>query len=173
MAFPQGRGMTDLVKKSKTFIIRERSNYQLRHFVIGQHDTPEMQYRQILIEARDLIHKIKSTEINNELVQMKIDKLKNKKNQKSTLKAARLELDLEITKNLLVAAYEELDFLIEMSKDYRSYTSNEIESNQKVYWKARLTRQAETDRFALEQGIGVGNLESLIRAGLLQKALDQ
>jgi hypothetical protein len=63
--------------------------------------------------------------------------------------------------------------LIEMSKDYRSYTSNEIESNQKVYWKARLTRQAETDRFALEQGIGVGNLESLIRAGLLQKALDQ
>lgn len=163
--------MTDLVKKATRYVIRDRSNYQLKHFVIGQHDTPEMQFRQILLEARDMLHKIRGAEIGYEITKIKIEKLKAKKDRVSLLKAAKLELDLEMSASLLEAAHEELDYLVELSKDYRHYTPTEIEANQQDYWKARLTRQAETDRLSLEHGVGVGNLESLMKAGLYQKEL--
>jgi hypothetical protein len=163
--------MTQLAQVVTNYTIRERSDYQLRHFVIGQHDTPEMRYRQILIEAKDLLFKIKNAELQLEINKRKIDKLEASKDEVKHLKAAQLRLGVSVTLDALEGARRELDYLVEMSKDYRHYTPDEIEANQPDYWELRLTRQATTDRMALEQGVTAGNLASMMNAGLVQKEL--
>lgn len=163
--------MNDIVKQAQGYVIRDRSDYQLKHFVIGQHDTPEMRFRQILLEARDLLMKIKTAEIDLELLQMKIEDLEKTGDKKDELKAKKQRLHKSLVESLLVATKQELDYLVELSKDYRHYTQDEIEANQAEYWDLRLTRQALNDRMALEQGVNVGNLESLRQIGALQREI--
>jgi hypothetical protein len=162
-----------LATQAKDFTIQSRSNYQLQKFVVGQHDTPEMRFRQIIIEAKDLLYKIQRNELGIEIKKRKIQKLLASKDEVKHLKAAQLQLDLSVTLEALEGARRELDYLVELSKDYRHYTPDEIEANQEDYWELRLTRQATTDRMALEQGIDKGNLASMMNAGLVQKELTQ
>ena len=44
-------------------IQQPRSRYQLIHFVIGQHDTPEMRYYQLMLELQDTGYKLRLAEI--------------------------------------------------------------------------------------------------------------
>lgn len=157
----------DLEKITKNYIVRDRSNFQLKHFVIGQHDTPEMRYRQILIEAKSLLFRIKHVEIEIEIIKRKIEKLEASKDEVKHLKAAQKRLSLGVTLETLEAAKGELNYLIELSKEYSNYTLEEIEANQSKYWEKRLIRQATTDRIALDQGISTGNAESLINVNLI------
>jgi hypothetical protein len=164
--------MTELAKVANDYVVRERSDYQLKHFVVGQHDTPEMRYRQILLEAKDLIFKIKNAELSLEITRRKIDKLEASDKETDHIKAQQRRLGMALTLDALEGAKRELDYLVELSKDYRHYEPDEIEANQAEYWEKRLTRQANTDRMSLEQGISAGNLESLMKAGLVQKQID-
>lgn len=163
--------MTELSKVAPTYAVRDRSDYQLKHFVIGQHDTPEMRFRQIIIEARELLYKIKNAELGIEIQKQKIDKLESAGDSIKHLKAQQHRLSMAITELALQSAKAELNYLVELSKDYRHYTPDEIEANQPDYWEKRLTRQATTDRVALEQGVNAGNLASMMQAGLVQKEL--
>lgn len=165
--------MSDMIKISQDFVMRERSNYQLKHFVIGQHDTPEMRYKQIILECRSLIHKIKNCEIDREITIEKIKRLEAANDEIKKLKAQKMRLGLSMTEPVIQGAYQELDYLIELAKDYRCYTPEDIEANQDQYWELRLTRQANQDRIALDAGINVGNLQSLMQADLLQKQIQQ
>jgi hypothetical protein len=165
--------MTDIQQAARDYIVRERSDYQLLHFVIGQHDTPEMRYRQILLEAKDLMFKIGNAEIELEITRRKIEKLESSGNEIKQLRAKQLRLGMALTLDALEAARRELHTLAELSKDYRYYTPDEIEANQAEYWEKRLTRQATTDRMALEQGVNSGNLASMMNAGLVNKELGQ
>lgn len=157
-----------LVKKSRHLLITSRSKFQLEHFVVGQHDTPEMRYRQIILEARSLLHSIDYARLQAEVYCLEIKELEATKDEKDKLVAQQKRLDLEQTLSLMQAAEKELEYLTEIAQDYRPYTLEEIEQNQPLYWKKRLTRQAFTDRSAIEEGISVGNVASLIQAGILQ-----
>ena len=44
-------------------IQQPRSRYQLVHFVIGQHDTPEMRFYQLMMELQDMGGKLRHVEI--------------------------------------------------------------------------------------------------------------
>lgn len=44
-------------------IAQSRSNYQLQHFVVGQHDTQERQYQQCLLELNVKLNNIKREQI--------------------------------------------------------------------------------------------------------------
>jgi hypothetical protein len=163
----------DLAKVANDYIVRERSNYQLRHFVIGQHDTPEMRYRQILLEAKDLIFKIKNAELSLEITKRKIEKLEASDKETDHLKAQQKRLGMSLTLEALEGARRELSYLAELSKEYAYYSPEEIEENQEEYWQKRLTRQAATDRLSLEQGVHTSNLTSMMNAGLVNKEIGQ
>lgn len=165
--------MSDLERAARDYVVRERSDYQLQHFVIGQHDTPEMRYRQILIEAKNLMFKIRNAEIELEMTQLKIDKLESTDNKIKHLRAEQLRLGMNMTLDALEAARRELAYLSELMKEYRYYSPEDIEANQPEYWEKRLTRQASTDRMALEQGISAGNITSMINSGLFNKEITQ
>lgn len=161
--------MTELAKISTTQIIPSRSRFQLEHFVIGQHDTPEMRYRQILLEGADLTFRIKSTEISIQRQIIEIERLRATGEILDELKAQEIELDLAYTRIGLEGAKYEYSVLEDLFSQYINYSNEDIEANQPAYWKARLTRQAEIDVTQAREGISAGNLTSLINAKLLDR----
>lgn len=165
--------MNELAKKSQSIIIRERSRFQLVHFVIGQHDTPQMQYRQILIEAQSLIYRLKSAEISIEILGIEKQQLEQSDDALDHLRAKQKDLDIWQMKLAVLAAQKELDDLGEIATQYPQYDYDDFEENQETYWKLRLQRQADLDRLSLEQGVSCGNLTSMLQANLIERAIEQ
>jgi hypothetical protein len=167
----QKTALSELVAIANDYVVQGRSNFQLKNFVIGQHDTPEMRYRQIIIECKDLLYKIAQAEIALEIGALKLAKLEESDDEIDKLKVKKRKMQRAVAQTVIEGTKRELAYLVELAKDYRHYTPSEIEANQPEYWELRLTRQATTDRMALEQGVSAGNLASMINAGLIQKEL--
>lgn len=160
--------MKDLLKHSKGVVISERTNFQLEKFVIGQHDTPEMQYRQILIEAQMLIYTIETTKIKMKKTRIEIQRLEATNDEIDALEAQEKRLDLELTRNALLGAENELNTLEQMYKTFPKYSNEEIEANQPIYWQKRLIRQAQHESAAAQSGISASNLHSMQSIGLVE-----
>lgn len=161
--------MTDVAKVAQDYVVRERSDYQLRHFVIGQHDTPEMRYRQILMEIKQLLIKIRFAELDVQKKQIKIERLTS--DPLDEIKAEKHRISMTITLDLIEGARRELDYLLGMAAEYPQYTPQDIEDNQREYWEARLQRQANLDRLSVEQQVSASNLTSMLNAGLLNREI--
>jgi hypothetical protein len=153
-----------------TSIIPSRSRYQLRQFVIGQHDTAPMQWRQILIEAQDMAYKIRMAELDCERKRIEIERLTSTGDALDAIEAEEKRLGLTLTERTLAAARLELGWLQELADEIGSFTVEQIEADQPQYWQRRLHRQASLDRLSLTEGVGAANLQSMLNAGLLESA---
>jgi hypothetical protein len=163
--------VTDIQQAARDYIVRERSDYQLLHFVIGQHDTPHMRYRQILLEVKSLVTKIRFAELDIQKQQIKLDALTDE--PLDQIKAEKIGIGMAITLDAMEGARRELAFLLKLAEDYPAYTPQEIEDNQQEYWEARLQRQATLERMSVEQQVSAGNLTSMLNAGLLNREIGQ
>jgi hypothetical protein len=163
--------MRDIQKIAKDYVLQERSNYQLRHFVVGQHDTPQMQYRQILLEVKSLVTKIRFAELDAEKLRLKLEALSD--DPLDAIKAEKYRMSIALIFDGLEGARRELAFLVELAHEYPQYTPQDIEDNQPDYWTHRLQRQATLDRMSVEHQISAGNLSSMLNAGLLNRELQQ
>lgn len=161
--------MTDIQKIAQDYVVRERSDYQLRHFVIGQHDTPHMRYRQILMEVKQLVMKIRLAELDVEKKRIKLDRLGD--DPLEQIKAEKLRLGIAVTLDLMEGARRELNCLLKLAEEYPQYTPQDIEDNQQEYWEARLQRQANVDRMSVEQQVSPANLTSMLFSGLLHREI--
>ena len=161
--------MSELARIAQSQIIPSRSRYQLEHFVIGQHDTPEMRYQQILIEGADLTMKIRMAEYAMQKTEIEIANLKLSDDPIKLIEAKEKELGLAYSSLVLESARYEWAVLEELFKQYPNYSYADIEANQPDYWKARLTRQAQIDQTQAQEGISAGNLTSMLNAGLLHQ----
>jgi hypothetical protein len=161
----------DIQQAAYDYIVRERSDYQLRHFVVGQHDTPQMRYRQILIEVKSLVTKIRLAELDVEKQRIKLNALAEE--PLDLIEAEELRIGIALTLDAMEAAKRELSFLMSLAEEYPQYTQKEIEDNQKEYWEARLQRQATLEQMGMQQGVSSGNLESMLNAGLLHRNIEQ
>jgi hypothetical protein len=161
----------DLEQIAHDYVLQERSDYQLEHFVIGQHDTPQMQYRQILLEVKSLVTKIRLAELDVERIRIKMQDLSD--SPLHEIKKQRLQIDIALIEDALEGARRELFFLCKLAERYPAYSAKEIEDNQAEYWEARLQRQATVDRLSVEQQVSAGNLMSLLQAGLLNREITQ
>lgn len=148
-------------------IIPSRSRYQLQHFVIGQHDTKPMQWRQLLLEAQDLIFKIRMAELDVETAEIQIGRLQATGDPLDAVEVERKSVGLTLTRRLIAAARLELAWLQEIAVEVGVFSLDDIEADQEEYWRRRLSRQAELDMLSGRQGIGVGNLQSMLQAGLI------
>jgi hypothetical protein len=150
-------------------VIPSRTRFQLRQFVIGQHDTAPMQWRQILIEAQDIAYKIRMAELNVERKRIEIHKLLSTGDPIDAIDAEEKQLGITLTERTLQGARMELGWLQELADEIGPHTFDEIEADQPNYWQLRLARQAGLDQLALQQGISQANLQSMLSAGLLNK----
>jgi hypothetical protein len=163
----------NLERHTSHTIIPSRSRYTLRQFVIGQHDTAAMQWRQILIEAQDLAYKIRMAELDVEKKRIEIHRLMSSGDPIDAIEAEEKRLGIVLTERTLEGARMELGWLQELADEVGEHTHDEIEADQPEYWAKRLNRQAGLDRLAAIEGVSAGNLQSMLNAGLLAKESEQ
>jgi hypothetical protein len=156
-------------QKTENCLTTSRSRYQLRHFVIGQHDTPQMRWRQIVIEAQMLAYNIRMAELDIRRKEIEIERLMASGDELDAIEAEEKRLGIVLTERTLAGARLELGWLDELAQEVGEFTPEQIEANQPEYWQARLARQAGLERMSAQQGIGTGNLQSMLSAGLLTK----
>ena len=124
-------------------IHQPRSKFQLEHFVVGQHDTEEMQYVQCVTEIQALYYTIKEVSLSMQITEIEIKRLRDSGDEIDELNAQIKELGLEQTRVVGVGAFRELKVLLDTLKLFPAYTREEIEANQEEYWAKRLTRQEQ------------------------------
>jgi len=143
-----------------------RTRYQLEHFVVGAHDTPEMQFVQVCRELEALYYTIKEVGMANKKTELEIVKLRATKDDIDAIDADIKELGLERTRLVAIGARRELDTLIDIYDQIPHFTREQIDVSQPGYWQARLSRQANLQGMA--GGTGWAHLEALDQIGVLQ-----
>lgn len=154
-------------------VVTSRSRYQLRNFVVGQHDTAPMRWRQILIEAQDLAYKIRLAEIGVQKAEIEIERLLATNDPLDALEAEERRLGVVMTERTLAGARQELAWLQELAEEVGPHTAEQIEADQPDYWALRLNRQAGLDRMGAVEGVSPANLQSMLNAGLISRGGDR
>tara|TARA_R110000764_G_scaffold24585_2_gene59411 strand:+ start:1559 stop:2086 length:528 start_codon:yes stop_codon:yes gene_type:complete len=148
-------------------IQQPRSRFQLVHFVIGQHDTPEMRFYQLCLELQDMGYKLRMARIAVRRSQVEIGRLIATGDELDALEAEEKQVGLEQTQIVMVGAEREIAILTDLFDESTHYTRAEIEHAQPEYWQARLTRQ--TNLQIMAGGVQWAQLDSMRQAGLLDE----
>ena len=150
-------------------IFPARTDFQLRKFVIGQHDTAPMQWKQIVLEAQELLYNIRMAELNIEKQMIQIERLLATGDRLDEIEAEEKQLAVVVTQRALYGARRELDCLRKIASEIGEYTIEDIEKDQPEYWSKRIKRQADTDAFGAANGITPSNVASMVFLGMLQQ----
>ena len=147
-----------------------RSRYQLVHFVLGQHDTPEMQFYQLCIELQDMGYKLRMAELNVKKTEVEIARLVETGDELDAIEAEEKQVGLEQTQIVMKGAQREIAILEDIFNECQHYTRDEIEHAQPEYWHARLTRQ--TNLQMMSGNVQWAQLDSMRQIGLLDDLVE-
>ena len=147
-----------------------RSRYQLVHFVLGQHDTPEMQFYQLMLELQDMGFKLRMAELNVKKTEVEITRLLETGDELDAIEAEEKQVGLEQTQIVMKGAQREIAILEDIFNTCQHYTRDEIEHAQPEYWQARLTRQ--TNLQMMSGNVQWAQLDSMRRIGLLDDLVE-
>lgn len=161
------------IEQAKAEITQSRTKYQIERFVVGQHHSPEMQYRQLVIEAYGLKQTIKESQLRIEKIKAEAAELRATGKLSDSIEAEILELKLEDMQNHIVGSKRELTFMEELFEQYPKYSLEEIEAAQQDYWETRLTRVAQLQMLSRQGGVDWAQLEAVYQAGIMEQALMQ
>jgi len=146
-----------------------RSRYQLVHFVLGQHDTPEMRFYQLCLELQDMGYKLRMAQLNVKKTEIEIARLVATGDDLDAIEAEEKQVGLEQTRIVMRGAERELAILTDLFDESQKFTRDEIEHAQPEYWQKRLTRQ--TNLQIMSGGVQWAQLDSLRQAGLLEELI--
>ena len=148
-------------------IQQQRSRFQLIHFVIGQHDTPEMRFYQLCLELQDMGHKLRLAELGVRRTEIEIARLLETGDELDALEAEEKQIGLEHIRIVMGGAEREIAVLTDLFDESQHYTRDEIEHAQPEYWEKRLTRQ--TNLQVMAGNVQWAQLDSMRQAGLLDE----
>jgi hypothetical protein len=133
----------DEILASISEIQQSRSRFQLEKFVVGQHDTVEMQYLQVCLEINELITSMELAKLDIRKTSIFIDRLRESADEIDHIEAEKLQISLRQRALSMYGAQRELEILIDIYNSFsHKYTRQEIEDAQPEYWQQRLFRQA-------------------------------
>ena len=144
-----------------------RSHYQLVHFVLGQHDTPEMRFYQLCIELQDIGLRIRLARVEVRKTEIEIRRLLETGDELDALEAEEKQIGLEQTRIVLLGGEREMACLVDLFDKSQKFTRDEIDHAQPEYWQARLIRQ--TNLQIMSGNVGWGQLDSMRQIGLLDE----
>ena len=150
-------------------IQQPRSRFQLIHFVIGQHDTPEMRFYQLCLELQDMGYKLRMAKLGVRKSEVEIARLLETGDELDALEAEEKQVGLEQTQIVMRGAEREIAILTDLFDESQKFTRDEIEHAQPEYWEKRLTRQTNLQLMA--GNVDAGQLTSLHNAGLLDEVV--
>ena len=148
-------------------IQQPRSRYQLIHFVIGQHDTPEMRFYQLCLELQDMGYKLRVAQLGIRKAEIEIARLLETGDEIDAIEAEEKQVGLEQTQIVMRGAERELAILTDLFDESQKFTRDEIEHAQPEYWQKRLTRQ--TNLQIMSGSVGWAQLDSMRQIGLLDE----
>ncbi len=151
-------------------IQQPRSRYQLIHFVLGQHDTPEMQFYQLMMELQDMGFKLRMAQLNVRKTEVEIARLLETGDELDAIEAEEKQVGLEQTQIVMKGAQREIAILEDIFNECQHYTRDEIEHAQPEYWQARLTRQ--TNLQMMSGNVQWAQLDSMRQIGLLDDLVE-
>ena len=147
-----------------------RSRYQLVHFVIGQHDTPEMRFYQLCLELQDMGHKLRMAQLGVRKAEIEIARLLETGDELDAIEAEEKQVGLEQTQIVMRGAERELAVLTDLFDESQKFTRDEIEHAQPEYWEKRLTRQ--TNLQIMSGGVQWAQLDSMRQIGMLDELVE-
>jgi len=157
--------ITDAITEAQ----QPRSRYQLVHFVLGQHDTPEMRFYQLCLELQDMGFKLRMAQLNVRKTEVEIARLLETGDELDAIEAEEKQVGLDQTEIVMRGAERELAILTDLFDESQKFTRDEIEHAQPEYWQKRLTRQTNLQLMA--GGVQWAQLDSLRQAGLLDELI--
>jgi hypothetical protein len=147
-------------------IQQPRTSYVIEKFVVGQHDTIEMQFSQCVLEIQIKVANLKRAKLGKRKIEIQIKELEDKGTEIDQIDADLKRIDLQEQDLAVLGALRELEALYKIYQSFpKKYTRKEIDDAQENYWKLRLDRQAQQDLQATGR-IGVGNSEALRQINL-------
>lgn len=150
-------------------IQQPRSRYQIERFVLGQHNTPEMRFYQLCLEAQDLKFKIEHAEVAVDRAMLTIKTLSGAGSEAALLDARDAEIDLRQTELALIGARRELAVLEEIFESIPQFTREQIDAAQPDYWRERITRQATLEALGTGGAVSWAQLDALRQVGGLEE----
>tara|TARA_Y100000310_G_scaffold11942_1_gene12420 strand:+ start:1266 stop:1796 length:531 start_codon:yes stop_codon:yes gene_type:complete len=151
-------------------IQQPRSRYQLIHFVIGQHDTPEMRFYQLCLELQDMGYKLRTAQLSVRKTEIEIARLLETGDEIDAIEAEEKQVGLEQTQIVMRGAERELAVLTDLFDESQKFTRDEIEHAQPEYWEKRLTRQ--TNLQIMSGGVQWAQLDSMRQIGMLDELVE-
>jgi hypothetical protein len=151
-------------------IQQPRSRFQLIHFVIGQHDTPEMRFYQLCLELQDMGYKLRLAQLGVRKAEIEIARLLETGDEIDAIEAEEKQVGLEQTLIVMGGAERELAVLTDLFDESQHYTRDEIEHAQPEYWEKRLTRQ--TNLQIMSGGVQWAQLDSMRQIGMLDELVE-
>lgn len=146
-------------------IQQPRTDFQLKHFVIGQHDAEPRRWLQCVLELQIKLQNLKRAGIEQRMTGRRIDALRAEGTPDALDRAELLEIDLEAQGLAIVGAIRETQALFAIFRSFpRGYTNEELNAAEADYWQKRLARQARHSLAATGR-IGVGDLDALHQTG--------
>jgi len=165
------------LKDDMEAIQQNRSNFQIRNFVVGQHMTPGRQRMQCVLELQIKMFNIRDAQLDAEKLNIEIEHLQSggERYDKYTEKLEGIEIE---KKKLQLAQIElsrmsqvrEAECLYSILQSLPKYTREQYEEEEQLYWTMRLGEQLELS--ALNDR---GNLQAIkqINRGVLAEPLSQ
>ena len=147
-----------------------RSRFQLVHFVIGQHDTPEMRFYQLCLELQDMGYKLRIAQLAVRKAEVEIRRLVETGDELDAIEAEEKQVGLEQTQIVMLGAERELAILTDLFDESQKFTRDEIEHAQPEYWEKRLTRQ--TNLQIMSGGVQWAQLDSMRQIGMLDELVE-
>jgi hypothetical protein len=146
-------------------IQQPRSEFEMRHFVINNHDTPIRQYAQCVLELSIQYDNLRLAVINADIKKVEIEELTEKGDRISKFEAHKKQIELEQLDRARLGALREFETLYRIWQEFPvKYTRAEIDADQATYWDKRLTRQANNDIISSGR-ISASNLDALRMIG--------
>lgn len=138
-----------------------RPPFELENFIIGQHDTPEQQYAQCVVELQIKYDAIRRANLQKRRIALEIEELEKSGDPKDAIDAELKRIDIEEQDRAMIGALREFEVLFGIWQSFpHQYTREELNAAQEEYWVKRLTRQAEQDLLASGR-VSQGNQEAL------------
>lgn len=160
MNLPEIISQHDKLFQAFEAVSQPRSDYQIRKFVVGEHETPERQYLQVVTEIQRKVSSLRRAVIDR---RKKEAQLKTETNEDER---EILQIDLDDMNFAITGAMREFNTLYVIYQSLPQFTAQELQDAEEGYWIRRLIRQSQVDIDSFGQ-VGPGNMDALRQAGIV------
>lgn len=148
------------LRKDIEAIQQPRSDFAIKHFVVGQHDTPGRQRAQAVLELQIKMFNIRRAQLEEKRMNILRERHLQSGDELDKIEAEKIDLDLAELRLSRMGAIREATALLAILDQLPPYSYEQYQAEEVEYWNRRLSRQALQDLRSMGT-IGAGNLEAI------------